>query len=236
MGRGKTWGCRLPYGDSCGQRSGPRGAQGYVLGTDLSEGIVELARQVAREQGLEQIETRVMDGEKLDRPEGSFDAVLCRLGLMYMPNPVKALSEWRDETERALRPWSSGWAEMTDGPACPSLPRTGFYVTRAGRGDGLGLVFQRERELAGGAVLDGAQVFFVGEVVDVEAQGGGVGQLVGGEAIYDQGDSKGTNFAQSMARPIRHAQDRQAALPRTYSDRISVSSATSVVQSLGCEL
>jgi SAM-dependent methyltransferase len=81
---------------SAAERVGPGG---YVLATDLSEGIVELARQVARERGLGQVETRVMDGEKLDLPDDSFDAVLCRLGLMYMPHPVTALREWR----RALR-------------------------------------------------------------------------------------------------------------------------------------
>ena len=77
---------------SAAERVGPGG---YVLATDISEGIVELARQVARERGLEQIETRAMDGEKLDLPDASFDAVLCRLGLMYMPHPVTALREWR---------------------------------------------------------------------------------------------------------------------------------------------
>lgn len=41
-----------------------------------------------------------MDGEKLDLPDSSFDAMLCRLGLMYMPHPVTALREWR----RVLRP------------------------------------------------------------------------------------------------------------------------------------
>jgi SAM-dependent methyltransferase len=70
-----------------------------VLATDIAEGIVELALQVARERGLKQIEPRAMDGEKLDLPDASFDAVLCRLGLMYMPHPVTALCEWR----RALR-------------------------------------------------------------------------------------------------------------------------------------
>jgi len=71
------------------------GPGGYVLATDISEGIVELARQVAAERGLAQMETRVMDGEKLDLPDASFDAVLCRLGLMYMPQPITALREWR---------------------------------------------------------------------------------------------------------------------------------------------
>jgi SAM-dependent methyltransferase len=81
---------------SAAERVGPGG---YVLATDISEGIVELALQVARERGLKQVDTRAMDGEKLDLPDASFDAVLCRLGLMYMPHPVAALREWR----RALR-------------------------------------------------------------------------------------------------------------------------------------
>jgi SAM-dependent methyltransferase len=81
---------------SAAERVGPGG---YVLATDIAEGIVELALQVARERGLKQIETRAMDGEKLDLPDASFDAVLCRLGLMYMPHPVTALREWR----RAVR-------------------------------------------------------------------------------------------------------------------------------------
>ncbi|WP_136413881.1 methyltransferase domain-containing protein [Herbaspirillum sp. ST 5-3] len=82
---------------SAAERVGPGG---YVLATDISEGIIELALQVARERGLKQIETRAMDGEKLDLPDASFDTVLCRLGLMYMPHPVTALREWR----RVLRP------------------------------------------------------------------------------------------------------------------------------------
>lgn len=81
---------------SAAERVGPGG---YVLATDISEGILELALEVARERGFMQIRTRVMDGEKLDLPDASFDAVLCRLGLMYMPHPVTALREWR----RALR-------------------------------------------------------------------------------------------------------------------------------------
>ena len=77
---------------SAAERVGPGGC---VLATDISEGILELALQVARERGLEQVQTRAMDGEKLDLPDASFDAVLCRLGLMYMPHPVTALREWR---------------------------------------------------------------------------------------------------------------------------------------------
>jgi ubiquinone/menaquinone biosynthesis C-methylase UbiE len=54
------------------------GPDGYVLATDISDGIVELALQVARERGHRQVETRAMDGEKLDLPDDSF-----RDGLLY---------------------------------------------------------------------------------------------------------------------------------------------------------
>lgn len=82
---------------SAAERVGPGGC---VLATDISEGIVELARQLAHERGLKQVKTRAMDGEKPDLADGTFDAVLCRLGLMYTPHPVTALREWR----RVLKP------------------------------------------------------------------------------------------------------------------------------------
>jgi ubiquinone/menaquinone biosynthesis C-methylase UbiE len=61
-----------------------------------------------------------MDAETLDFPHGSFDAALCALGLMYVPDPVAALREMR----RVLSPggrasaavWGArnrcGWAEI----------------------------------------------------------------------------------------------------------------------------
>src|ERR1700693_4706555 len=49
-----------------------------VLATDISSNILEFAAQTARERGLANFETRVMDGEKPDVPDASFDAVLSR--------------------------------------------------------------------------------------------------------------------------------------------------------------
>ncbi len=76
------------------------GSQGYVLATDLSPAIVALARDNAARAGLAQVETRVADGEDLGVPEASFDAAVCRLGLMFFPDPLRGLHEMR----RALRP------------------------------------------------------------------------------------------------------------------------------------
>jgi SAM-dependent methyltransferase len=82
---------------SAAERVGP---QGSVLATDLSENIIRFAQQIADERHLQNFETRVMDGENLDLPDASFDAVLCRYGLMYMPDRQRALTEWR----RVLKP------------------------------------------------------------------------------------------------------------------------------------
>ena len=71
------------------------GPSGHVLATDISSNILEFAAQTARERGLTNFETRVMDGEKPDQPDGSFSAVLSRLGLIYFPDRAGALQRAR---------------------------------------------------------------------------------------------------------------------------------------------
>lgn len=67
------------------------GRSGHVLATDISSNILEFAQQTARELGLTNFETRVMDGENPDLPDESYDAVLSRLGLIYFPDRKGAL-------------------------------------------------------------------------------------------------------------------------------------------------
>jgi SAM-dependent methyltransferase len=69
------------------------GPTGLVLATDISPNILEYAKKMAEENGLPNIETRVMDGENLQVEEGSFDAVISRVGLIYFPDQQKALKE-----------------------------------------------------------------------------------------------------------------------------------------------
>lgn len=76
------------------------GPSGFVLGTDLVDGMLEVARDTARAQGLSNIEFRAADAETLELPEQSFDVATVRWGLMTMPRPERALERiWR-----ALRP------------------------------------------------------------------------------------------------------------------------------------
>jgi enediyne biosynthesis protein CalE5 len=67
------------------------GSSGQVIATDLAPQMLALGRERAAELGLENIDFREMDAEALDLPEHSFDVVLCRFGLMYLPDPQVAL-------------------------------------------------------------------------------------------------------------------------------------------------
>jgi ubiquinone/menaquinone biosynthesis C-methylase UbiE len=82
---------------SAAERVGP---QGDVLATDLSENILQFAQKIADDRGLSHFKTQAMDGEHLALPDASFDIVLCRFGLIYMPNRQQALTEWL----RVLKP------------------------------------------------------------------------------------------------------------------------------------
>jgi ubiquinone/menaquinone biosynthesis C-methylase UbiE len=79
------------------QRIGP---SGYVLATDNSTSMLNLAAAAARDAGLSNVETRVMDAETLDIDPDSFDAAICRLGLMLFSDPPKALREIRRVLKR----------------------------------------------------------------------------------------------------------------------------------------
>ena len=69
------------------------GAGGYVLATDISSNILEFAKQMAQQAGMNNIEIKVMDGENLTVEDETFDAVISRVGLIYFPDQQKALKE-----------------------------------------------------------------------------------------------------------------------------------------------
>jgi ubiquinone/menaquinone biosynthesis C-methylase UbiE len=76
------------------------GPNGYVLATDISANMLDLAAKTLRGAGLTNVETRVMDAENLDVAPDSFNVALCRSALMLFPNAAKALAG----VYRALKP------------------------------------------------------------------------------------------------------------------------------------
>jgi ubiquinone/menaquinone biosynthesis C-methylase UbiE len=76
------------------------GPNGKVVASDISAAMLEHVRRNAALAGLQNIETLESAAEDLEEPEESFDASICRLGLMLFPSPRKALEAVR----RMLKP------------------------------------------------------------------------------------------------------------------------------------
>jgi ubiquinone/menaquinone biosynthesis C-methylase UbiE len=77
------------------------GTHGEVLGIDLSEGMLEVARAKAAQAGFAtQLKFRRMDAEELGLEDQSFDVVVSLFALFHFPNPLRALQEMY----RVLRP------------------------------------------------------------------------------------------------------------------------------------
>jgi ubiquinone/menaquinone biosynthesis C-methylase UbiE len=74
------------------------GPTGHVTAADISPAMVRKARE--RLCQAPNVWVSVEDGQGLSFPDESFDAVLCNLGLMFFPDPVRGLWEFR----RVLRP------------------------------------------------------------------------------------------------------------------------------------
>lgn len=69
------------------------GNSGHVLATDISSQMLSIARQRAISLGLEQvIEFKEGDAETIDLSASTFDAALCRFGLMFLPDLRTGLS------------------------------------------------------------------------------------------------------------------------------------------------
>src|SRR5271165_4442411 len=74
------------------------GHTGHVTAADVSPAMAAKARE--RLGKAPNASVFVEDGQALSFADSSFDAVLCNLGLMFFPDPVRGLSEFR----RVLRP------------------------------------------------------------------------------------------------------------------------------------
>src|SRR5262245_50428962 len=66
------------------------GGAGHVVGVDLNDAMLTVARRVRRD-----LEWRQGNAEALPFPPASFDRVLCQMALMFFPDRARALREMR---------------------------------------------------------------------------------------------------------------------------------------------
>ncbi len=100
------------------------GPSGHVVAADISPAMVERARE--RLGGMPNVSFAVEDGQSLTFPAESFDAVLCNMGLMYLPDPVRGLSEFR----RVLRPGGRAAVSVSTTPERSPINRVLVVIGR----------------------------------------------------------------------------------------------------------
>jgi ubiquinone/menaquinone biosynthesis C-methylase UbiE len=137
--------------------------EGEATGTDISEAMVATASDTAQALSVPNVAFERMAAEELGFDAGVFDVALCALGLMYVPDPEKALAEMH----RTLRPggravcavWGArskcGWAQIfpivdsrVHSEVCPMFFRlgTGETLPRAFQATGFGTIACRRLE------------------------------------------------------------------------------------------
>ena len=117
-------------GDSTVAAARRVGPTGRVLATDVSASMLEAAAELARQAGLHNVDTRVVDAQRLDLDPDSFDAAVSRNCLMLIPDYQQALACIR----RALKPGGRFAAIVFSAPGrCPYLSLPHAIVFRLGR-------------------------------------------------------------------------------------------------------
>lgn len=95
---------------------------GKVIFADLSEGMLEIARENAAKRGIKNIETKACDVCELPFADNTFDDISCRFGFMFFPDMFLAAKE----IFRVLKP---GGKIAT---AVWNVPEKNFWVTAIG--------------------------------------------------------------------------------------------------------
>ena len=114
------------------------GNTGHVSGVDISEGAIEVARELAEKADLHNIDFRTADVAALPFDDESFDRVTCRFGCMFFEDLPRALREilrvLRRGGKAAFMVWASfdqKYFQSTVGVALGFLGRTSLPAEKA---------------------------------------------------------------------------------------------------------
>ncbi len=90
---------------------------GQVIGIDISAAMIAGAKRRAAKMGVTNVDFRTCAAEDLDEPTRSFDAVLCRWGLMFVPDIAGTLRRMNRLLRSGGRLAAAAWAEPSQVPA-----------------------------------------------------------------------------------------------------------------------
>jgi ubiquinone/menaquinone biosynthesis C-methylase UbiE len=106
------------------------GPAGRVVGIDIADNMVQVARRKAAKMHLINVEFRRMNAEELDFADGGFDAATAGLCLFHFSDPARALAEIR----RVLKPGGAFAASVWTAGSYHALPYA--YARELSRGTG----------------------------------------------------------------------------------------------------
>ncbi|HEX6420107.1 MAG TPA: methyltransferase domain-containing protein [Acidimicrobiales bacterium] len=137
------------------------GSGGRVVGVDLNEAMLTVAREIAP-----RVEWRRGDAAALPLPDDAFDAVVCQSALMFFPDRPAALREMRRVARQGGTVVVQVWARLDEQPAY------GPFVEVAARHAGPEAV-----DLLG-------SYWAAGDLADLAAQHASAGLAVGSTATH----------------------------------------------------
>lgn len=89
---------------------------GRVIATDISGEMVSLANANARARAISNYEARAASEEALPFDAGTFDAVVCRFGIMYFGDPAGGVREAARVLRSGGRLAFAAWSDRADNP------------------------------------------------------------------------------------------------------------------------
>lgn len=114
------------------------GDSGKVIVTDFAPQMVETARRRAEEMGLSNVETMVLDAERMELADDSVDGIVCRWGFMLMLDPRSAVKECRRVLKDGARLALSVWAGPDKNPWVTTTGMTMMQLGHEPAGDPFG--------------------------------------------------------------------------------------------------
>lgn len=110
------------------------GLSGHVTASDISPAMIALARE--RLAGQANVAFSVDDAQSMHFPSETFDAVICNMGVMYLPEPRQGLAEMRRVLRRGGRIALSVNTSPTTALVSRILPIIDRHAPKAGERSG----------------------------------------------------------------------------------------------------
>ena len=100
------------------------GSAGHVVASDISPGMVELISAATAD--LPNVETALIDGAATDQPDSTYDAIVFRMGLMFITDVGAALRDYHRVLKPAGRLAAATWAGIEHNPWLTTVGMAGM--------------------------------------------------------------------------------------------------------------